>query len=197
MKIRKFLDFISEEMHDTPESYIETALKQIKRKIDAMFDPAAGAETEEDRPSSVGKAKEMSKPKNKMSLKDLGVELESSEISKYSKMYDSLTVKFTDAEATYSLLISIDIKDGMPKDPAKDFSFEDIEKCYMKFKKYDLDTFEVIGQLTKNAKIKDIDEEFLVDLKIELDDKFGNEEEKLEIETEEKGKEPKEEEGKK
>jgi hypothetical protein len=33
-------------------------------------------------------------------------------------------------------------------------------------------------------KIVDIDETFLVDLKIELDEKFGDEEEKLEIETE-------------
>jgi hypothetical protein len=55
--------------------------------------------------------------------------------------------------------------------------------CYIKFKKYDLDTFEVIGQITKNVKIKDIDEEFLVDLKIEMDDQFGEEEE-FEIETE-------------
>ena len=44
-------------------------------------------------------------------------------------------------------------------------------------------TFEVIGQITKNVKIKDIDEEFLIDLKIEIDDKFGDEEE-FEIETE-------------
>ena len=29
----------------------------------------------------------------------------------------------------------------------------------------------------KNTKIKDIDEEFLIDLKIEIDDKFGDEEE--------------------
>jgi hypothetical protein len=38
--------------------------------------------------------------------------------------------------------------------------------------------------MTKNTKIADIDEAFLVDLKIELDEKFGDEEEKLEIETE-------------
>ena len=43
---------------------------------------------------------------------------------------------------------------------------------------------EVLGQMTKNVKIKDIDEGFLVDLKIELDETFGDEDEKLEIETE-------------
>jgi hypothetical protein len=82
----------------------------------------------------------------------------------------------------------IEIKEGISKDPAKDFSFEDVENCFLKFKKYDLDTFEVIGQVTKNAKIADIDEDFLVDLKIELDDKFSGEGETLEIETEEKEK---------
>jgi hypothetical protein len=187
MKIRKYADFINEEMNDTPESYVELALKQIKRKIDKMFE---FQENESEEPSEEGKteksikrAKAEAKDKSKMSLKDLGVRLESSEISKYSKMYDNLTVKFSDDEATYNLFIAIDIKEALPKDPNKDFSYEDIEKCYIKFKKYDLDTFEVIGQITKNVEIKKIDEEFLVDLKIEMDDKFGEEEE-FEIETE-------------
>jgi preprotein translocase subunit Sec63 len=82
------------------------------------------------------------------------------------------------------MLLLIDLKDGMPKDPTKDFSFEDIESCFIKFKKYDLETFEVLGQMTKNVKIKDIDENFLVDLKIELDDTFSDDDEKLGIETE-------------
>ena len=39
MKIIKFTEFIKEELvNDTPESYIEVALKQIKRKIDKMFE---------------------------------------------------------------------------------------------------------------------------------------------------------------
>ena len=123
------------------------------------------------------KAKSESRDKSKISLKDLGVRLDSSEVSKYSKLYDSLTIKFTDDDATYNLYLAIDIKDAIPKDPTKDFSYEDIEMCYIKFKKYNIDTFEVIGQITKNIKIKDIDEEFLIDLKIEIDDKFGDEEE--------------------
>ena len=44
-----------------------------------------------------------------MSFKDLGVRLESSEISKYSKMYDNLTIKFMDSNAWYNLYISIDL----------------------------------------------------------------------------------------
>lgn len=185
MKIRKYTDFINEELNDTPESYIEVALKQIKKKIDKMFEfqeQESNEEPSEENSKSIKRAKAEAKDKSKMSLKDLGVRLESSEISKYSKMYDNLTVKFSDDSATYNLYLAIDIKEALPKDPNVDFSYEDIEKCFIKFKKYDLDTFEVIGQITKNVEIKDIDEDFLVDLKIEIDDKFGEEEE-FEIET--------------
>jgi hypothetical protein len=38
MKIIKFTEFIKEEFQDTPESYIEMALKVLKRKIDKMFE---------------------------------------------------------------------------------------------------------------------------------------------------------------
>lgn len=183
MKIRKFTEFINEEFNDTPESYIETALKQLQKKIGKMFEDQIDLEDEKEGNNSIMKAKSKGKEK-KLTFKDLGVQLESSEISKYSKMYDSLTIKFSDSNATYNMLLLIDLKDGMVKDPTKDFSFEDIESCFIKFKKYDLDTFEVVGQMTKNTKIKDIDETFLIDLKIELDEKFGDEEEKLEIETE-------------
>jgi hypothetical protein len=178
MKIRKFIDFINEELNDTPEAYIDIALKQIKKKVDRMFDEAeADVEGEEPKRKSIKQAKLDSEDRSKMTFKDLGVRLESSEISKYSKMYDNLTVKFSDDNATYNLLIMIDIKEALPKDPEADYSHEDIEKCYIKFKKYNIDTFEVVGQLTKNVVIKDIDEEFLVNLKIELDEMFGDEDE--------------------
>jgi len=185
MKISRFADFIKEELSDTPESYIEQALRQLKRKIDGMFE--GGQEKEEggeEEKGSIAKAKSNSKDKSKMSFSDLGVTLDSSEVSKYSKTNDSLTIRFTDPEATYSLIVIIEIKEGISKDPEKDFSFKDVENCYLKFKKYDLQTFEIIGQISKNAKIKDIDEDFLVDLKIELDDSFGEDDEELEIETE-------------
>jgi hypothetical protein len=90
---------------------------------------------------SIEKAKIDSKKKNKMSFKDLGVMLQSSEVSKYSKLYDNLTVKFTDDNYLYTLIITIDIKEGLPKTEEKPMM------CDIKLKKYDLDTFEVIGQL--------------------------------------------------
>ena len=187
MKIKKYTDFINEEFNDTPESYIAVALNQIKKKIDKMFDFQEGetVDSSEEAPRDFKSAKKASRDREGVNFKDLGVTLESSEISKYSKMYDSLTVKFTDDNATYNLFIAIDLKEALPKEGSEggDFSYKDIKKCYIKFKKYDRDNIaEVIGQLTKNINIDDIDEEFLIDLKIEMDDEFGDGEE-FKIET--------------
>lgn len=186
MKIRKYKDFLNEELNDTPESYIDVALKVLKKKIDKMFESDEEDNSEENQDGkSIKRAKADSKGKSGMTFKDLGVRLESSEISKYSKMYDNLTVKFSDDNSTYNLLIAIDIKEAIPKDPEADFSYEDIEKCYIKFKKYNIDTFEVIGQLTKNTSMKEIDQDFIVNLKIELDEMFGDDDqEELKFETE-------------
>ena len=183
MKIRKFIDFITEELNDTPETYIDIALKQLKRKIDNMFEYKESDEESSEKEKSIKSAKEEGKGKSDgMTFKDLGVELESSEISKYSKQYDNLTVKFKDDNGWYNLLIVIELKEALPKEPDKDFSHEDIKKCYIKFKKYDFSD-EVVGQLTKNVEIKSIDEEFLINLKIELDEMFGEEGEEFSIET--------------
>jgi hypothetical protein len=187
MNIKKFGDFINENFNDTPESYIETALNLLKKKIDRMFD---FQELEEDEGygseeiKTIQQAKDDSRKKEEMTFKDLGVRLESSEISKYSKMYDSLTVKFSDNSATYNLYIMIELKEALPKDKETDFSHEDIEKCFIKFKKYNIDSFDILGQITKNVKIKNIDEDFLINLKIELDEKFSEDDEEFKIETE-------------
>jgi hypothetical protein len=181
MKIVKYIDFIKENnLQDTPENYISIVLNKLKKKLDKIFD------YREDSDDVVLNPEELQRVKSdKMTFKDLGVRLESSEVSKYSKLYDSLTIKFSDEQNTYTLIIMIDIKEAIPEDKEKDFDpLEDIKKCYIKFKKYDLDTFEILGQIDKNVKIKDIDEDFIIDLKIEIDDKFDESEGDFEIETE-------------
>lgn len=187
MKVRKYLEFIKEEFNETPESYISMALSQIKSKIDKMFSYQEG-ELENTPPveNDPSKIKKIKKNDN-LTFEDLGVRLESSEVSKYSKLYDSLTVKFSDDNNTYTLIIMIDIKEAIPSEQQKEENFDSdsIENCYIKFKKYSLDNLtEIDGQLNKNAKIKDISEEFLIELKIEVDEKFGDQEEEFEIETE-------------
>ena len=184
MKVIKFTEFIKEELlNDTPETYISTVLSQLKRKIDKMFEyEGSEREPKQDTQKSIQKAKADAREKSKMSLKDL--RLESSEISKYSKLYDSLTVTFQDANYMYTMILMIDIKEAIPKDPNKDFKLEDVKNCYIKFKKYDINAdFEIIGQISKNVEIKKISEDFIIELKIELDETFGGDEEEFEIET--------------
>jgi hypothetical protein len=185
MKVIKFYDFIKEELlNDTPETYISTLLTKLKRQIDKMFDYEKITGDIDNKEKSIEKAKRDSKNKEKLSFKDLGLSLESSEISKYSKLYDSLTVTFRDDNFMYTMIIMIDLKEALPKDPNKDFTIDDIKNCYIKFKKYDLDNIEIIGQISKNVEVKKIDEEFIIDLKIELDDTFGDDEDEFQIETE-------------
>lgn len=197
MKVIKWNQFINEDFQDPPEEYIKSALKKLQKKVESFFedsenerdnlevDYAPEKEGEEVMTMSqaLRKGKENKKSEGKMSFKDLNVHLESSEMSKYSAIYDSLTFKFSDTENYYSLYITIPLEEGMNKDKDKEFSDKDIESCVVKFKKYDIHDFELIGQVgPREVKIKDINEEFLVDLKIEIDDEFGEEEE-FEIET--------------
>lgn len=199
MKIVKFIEFIKEELNDMPEQYVSTALSAIKKSVESVFGESEDA------------AEETEKREKSANFRDFGVRLESSEISKYSKLNDSYTVKFSDDYATYSLIFIIELSEAIPKDKTKNFSFKDIKKCYVKFKKYDLDTFEIIGQLDKNIGIvwpekskkeksklffefkeDDVAEsepmkldvyDFLIYLKNEFDDDFEGGEE-FEIETE-------------
>lgn len=205
MKIITYAEFLKEELVDTPQSLISMKLKQLKSKLDKIFQDVS------DSPDNILRPDEFDKKDSKeMTFKDLGVHLDSSEISKYSKMYDNLTIKFSDDMNTYTLIIMIDTKEAIPKNDEgdeedmedmedtgneesdeesveesnkEDFEIDDIKKCYIKFKKYNLDTFEIEGQLSKNVDIDDIDENFLIELKLELDEKFDNSEEEFEIET--------------
>lgn len=185
MKIIKFGEFISENQQDTPETYGDSLLMVLKKKIDKMFDYEV---TDEQSNNNVKKAKSLGKNPNKESFKDFGLRLESSEVSKYSRTNDSLTVKFSDDNNTYALIIMLSTKDIVndmtEKGEDEDFSIKDIKKCYVKFKKYDLDTYEVLGQLSKNVEVDKVDEDFIIELKIEIDDTFGDEEEEFKIETE-------------
>jgi hypothetical protein len=188
MKIIKYIDFINEDNYqDTPEEYVKTALIKLKKKIDSFFE-AASEESDDKEVMTMAKAREKGKEKEekegKLSFKELNVQLESSELSKYSAIYDSITIKYSDPEFLYNLFITIPLSAGINPDKGKDFSDKEIKKCSYKFKKYDVNSFDLLGQIgPKEIDIDSIDEDFLVSLKIELDDEFGNETEELEFET--------------
>lgn len=185
MKIIKYTDFILEAT-DTVENYSNSLLGVLKKRIDKMFEyqtePEKGEEDMTVKKANITSRKEQSKP----TFKEFGVRLDSSEISKKNS---NLTVKFSDDENTYSIFIKIDTSEvaqdiaAVTSEEGKDFSIDDIKKCHITLKKYDINTFEILGQLDKNVEVKGLDEEYLINLKIELDDMFGDEE-KLEIETE-------------
>src|SRR5690606_13107814 len=132
-----------------------------------------------DKVMTIDQARKGSKDKSKPTFKEFGMQLASSEISK--RPANTLTVKFTDAEHDYDLLFRVEVEEVV-KDMAdaitdeQDFSVTDIKKCYVRFKKYNKAS-EVLGQIAKDVEVKKIDEEFLINLKIELDEQFGEDDE--------------------
>lgn len=182
MKLHRFQQF-NENLQDTPEEYIKTVLLQLKKKIEEMFKKSDEGESGLDAAKKRGEQK--AKEGEKMSLKDLKVKLESSEISTFSSLNDNIVIKFTDDKYLYDMTIFIPLENGISKDKSKDFSSDDIKECSVKFKKYDSETLDLIGQIgPKKVKVEDFSEDLLVNLKLELDDKFGDNE-TLEIETNE------------
>lgn len=188
MKVIKFIDFIKENLHDTPEEYIKIALSKLKKKIESFFED--NTDDEEDSKlitmsDALKKGKEEEKKKSEISFAELGLKLESSELSKYSSLNDSIKFIMSDEDFRYDLTIIIPLDEAKVTDTDKDFTDTDIKKCYIKFKKYDMkNNVELIGQINKNVEISSIDENLLIDLKIQLDDEYGDGDEKLEIETE-------------
>ena len=190
MKIIKYTEFINEDnFQDTPEEYVKTALFKLKKKVDSFFEDVSDDEEAEEKEvmtmsQARQKGEEKKKEEGKLSFKELNVKLESSELSKYSASYDSITVKFSDPEFLYNLFITIPITAGINKNKDKDFSDSEIKECSYKFKKYDVNNFDLLGQIgPKTIEIDKIDEDFLVNLKIELDEEYGGETEELEFET--------------
>jgi hypothetical protein len=183
-KIYKYLEFLKENNHDTPETYVQLALKKLQKRIEKMF---TSAQVEDGEVKRYGEKQDLDrKEKGELSFMDLGLQMQSLELSKYSKIYDNLKLKFTDEEFLYDILFTIDLKDALPKSKDKDYSDEEIKNCQIKFKKYSLDDFELVaGPLVKTVELEKIDEEFLIELKIELEESGGESEEDFEIETEE------------
>ena len=183
MNIIKFTDFINENVFDSPEEYIKIRLNKLKVRIEKFFETSEESEDSVVKMSdALKRGEEKDQKDSKLSLSELGFNLETSEFSKYSSMNDSIKLIFTDADARYDLYISIPLEEALVKDKSKEFTDKDIKKCFVKFKKYNGEDFVILGQISKNAEIDNIDEDFLVQLKIELEEQFGEGGETLEIE---------------
>ena len=176
MKIIKFSQFrINENLHDSPEEYVGMALKKIKSNIEKMFEKKPEQDVE--------KFSDKNK-KDGGSLSDFNLELQSCEISKYSKTQDNVKAIYSDSEYRYDLIITINLEDAVPKSDKKDFNDTDIKKCYLKFKVYSIDDIELVGEVTKTIDIDKIDSDLLTSLKIEVEGQFGDKDSDLELELE-------------
>jgi hypothetical protein len=181
MKIIKFNNFnrLNEDLNDTPEQYIKGALIKIKNKLEKMF------EAPESDQNKIQNYSQKQEEESKTSLYKSGLEIESLELSRYSRTLDNVKLKFSDDEFLYDLMVAIDLKEALPKN-GKQFNTDDIKKCFIKFKKYDKhEPGEVLGEITDNVNIDEINEDFLISLKLKLDEESGeSSEEEFKIETE-------------
>ena len=181
MRISRFEEYqgINEMHNDTPEQYIKSALLKVKRNIEKIFAGAPGSDEPKVRKFDQGEEGSTN------TIADLGISLESIELSRHSRTLDNLRVKFSDEEHLYDLMIGIELSEAVPEKD-KEFSSDDIKNCVVKFKKYDKhEPGEVLAELIDNIKLDDIDEDLLVELKIRLDEESGEgQDEEFEIETE-------------
>lgn len=141
---------------------------------------------EEIQQSNVKKAKENGREEkeNDDNFSSMGLSLDSCELSNYSADSMSLVLKYSDTLNMYSIEIIVYYNNIIKKmNNNKAFTYKDVQDCFVKFKKYDTDKFDLIGEITKNSKLDDINEDYLINLKIELDDAFDdNTEEGFEME---------------
>lgn len=178
MKIVKFQDYLKENMNDTPEKYVEQALRDILDRITKMF-PENETEESEDEIISFAQARQKGEEKDKKSKKiafaDYGTVLRDADISRDAA---TLTVTLDENDNWYKIYFMIDLKAAVPT-PDKDFSYKDIKDCRVKFVKYD-NGDKIVREISKTVPIEEIDEDKLIELKIEAD---GEDNEGLGIET--------------
>jgi len=180
-KIRRFIEFIKEEFNDTPESYIGTALTQIKMLISQLFEekgsdlPNDYDEVEIDATKSSKSAIKHGRSKERGNFKDLGLELQSLEISRSSKINDSLTLKFTDEQVIYVLTLIIELKEGISDDTEKTMNYYDIKECTIKFQEQDRDSYEILKSIRMKVELVWPKNGGNINFKLEGDDgEFGN-----------------------
>jgi hypothetical protein len=208
INILKYADFIKE---GNEVSHMRGKLGIIEKQLKKLIPEEGNIETEDE--ISLGQAKAQGQGQDKedeLTLKDFNVRPVLSEMSKgHSSSIESLTFRFEDDNSDYTFFISTDITDA-----TKSESDEDIEKFKIMFKKYNKATTEMAGPpIEKNIEIKTDKEykleisvveknneqpvepektkggtlgleEFLVSLKLEIDKKYGDEQDELVIETE-------------
>ena len=175
MKVYKFYEFLLE--GNTPEDFISKCLEDVKSRLMPAF-------------NSKDQVKKLDNFKNS----NLSLQTDDKNmISKYNPERYMLKIKFIDdQEILYTLTVTIHIEDAIQskedKDSSKEFKEADIKKAHVSFDKYgDVNgDFVLVGQLLdKIVNPKDINADYLIKLKLELDkSNASTDEEEFKIETE-------------
>lgn len=147
MKVLKSYDrFVFESRwFDTPEHLTEKALEKVKNRLEELFDEQNGTFTE------------------------MGLELNSSEFTKFNTNNMAYNLKYSDENFFYNLYVMVQFSDAIPTSDENDFTMKDIQQCFVKFKKYDMDDFKIVYEISENTELDKIDETYLTNLKIESD----------------------------
>lgn len=176
MKIKKWADFKSINEEDEFEE------EDINDEGEGNDE---GEDLLKDNPSSyIKKAFKILKAKlERIANDEINIELLSFDQSE-SKAHKSLTTKFKDDVNHYTFIITVDLKYVIDLIKTLDNpSPMDIQSCFVKFKKYDSD-YNLIGEITKNLNIEDIDYDLFMELNSEVDDIYGSDNDDFEIEYE-------------
>jgi hypothetical protein len=169
MKIQKYREYIILE-GNSQEDYMDQVLRGIKNRIDPVFDEE--------------------KVKKLQDFKNANLQLANDpKIDKYSPTSTTLKYRFTDDNNTvYDLIFTVDLKDAINPNPDEDYKTSDIKKVHVQFKKYASESnggLDLVDRLLdKSYNPEEINPEFLIKLKVDLDEgKTENDEEEFKIET--------------
>lgn len=163
---------LGDEYLQDPSYYINQALNVVKNNIVALFDEPTPNE------ENVVESEPSSYYAQNMQLLDI----------KYTDMpmNKSLIIKYEDSKYLYHLIITIKIDQGrIEMNIDGDDNITEIDNCGVKLKKYDNEN-NMLGQLDRQkVLLKDINQDFIDTLNIELDEKFSIQTDEFEIEYKE------------
>ena len=175
MKVQKYIEYLVLE-GATPENYMDQVLVGIKSRLDPVFDE-----------EKVKKLKDF-KNANLRLLNDPSPD-------DWAATSRSLKYKFTDDDTqVYILTITVDLKDAVSQTPDQDYKTSDLKKVIVKFDKYSNKdgSLEIVDKLMdRTVEPEEINPDFLIKLKVDLDNgkTEAQEEEEFSIDIEDGEKE--------
>lgn len=147
--------------NETPEYYIEEALKTLERKLSQLF---VDSEVSDDKTKKVDPSTYAAQKLVLDQTHITGLPLAKTLIMDYSD---------TENNFKYKLMVTINLDEAIPSKKDVDMNTEMIKNCGVKFKKYKNET-EYIGELDRNkVDINTINQDYLDGLNIELDKKYS------------------------